>query len=584
MVCFAILGDALARQAQTLVLSEQWELALDFLKQSLDGITLDQAVAILAGDAVLRGRDLVEIVDGEDLTAEDILVLEDYRRELLEIYEGVCRANGRWGRAHGVIAKVKYERFARLGQHYGEIRNQVTRGGVYHADDMIFNVDFLVARAGKPAVAQFLQNSFCVADEFVDFMALPPGLAHPFHPTTTLVAVLFKNCDPPPFWLVPKLPRALEDAVGPMLSAGYLSDQGDLPPVAKGNGFTDRADLHDGQEDSRVTGYGTPDLSLGLAPAASGETIPSNDCAASSASTTPSIAASLPVSSSSSQASASSPSAQTSEWRSGAVLSAPATTPAGPWLGNLTPQIMASEALKALSSRIRAQAQDHGGFFDLTWTRPSDGAPVSLSIPQAPFTIWACGVGAVRGRNALPADHPAQAWKCVCPPDLKMQLDIQAHSDWLVGAEPAINPMRWYDRDADARAFHDAALAKVTSIQNEILGRTVPVMTGSGRRIALVEHPLKDGEATPGSILVIPHCGPEYFVPAIAAGKDGRTFIIAERGGAMSHLAVVGLEHGFTILIDPKARTKYPAGSLVDADADAGTIELLDVLDDPKAP
>lgn len=221
----------------------------------------------------------------------------------------------------------------------------------------------------------------------------------------------------------------------------------------------------------------------------------------------------------------------------------------------------------ALRAEIRRKAEA-GGFLEL---RVSDGqgGRIVHSVPKAPFLDWvSCGrLISDEAKSAI-----AASWEPVCPQGLKMDGDNPSHTDWLVGAEPPLDPMDYYGRGP----LEEGVFALLDEVQASLMGFGAPVLAGNGRFEGIVVHPKPDEEVPPGSVLVVPHCGTEYFAAAVsaAAGRGGAA-VIAARGGRMAHLCVVGLEHGLTILLDPDALARYPVGTRVSIDGARGRVRIL---------
>ena len=96
-------------------------------------------------------------------------------------------------------------------------------------------------------------------------------------------------------------------------------------------------------------------------------------------------------------------------------------------------------------------------------------------------------------------------------------------------------------------------------------------MCGQGSVTGKVLHPKEDEEVPPGSIIVIPHAGPEYAIPAMSAGETGA--IITELGGELAHLTVLGREMNLRMVRLENALALYPAGITLEVDCDRGRIE-----------
>lgn len=175
-------------------------------------------------------------------------------------------------------------------------------------------------------------------------------------------------------------------------------------------------------------------------------------------------------------------------------------------------------------------------------------------VPEGPLLRWAVDTLRLEGKVAVPE------WKPISPVGAKMPMDNPAHTDWLTAA-----------------ALLDAEIGEIqydiaSQIQNELLGYEVHVLA-QGRASAtgtvkICQSP--DDEVDEDTIAVVPNAGIDYFDLALKAAA-----VIAVRGGATSHLALNGLDHGILIVRDPAAMQKFDDGMTVTVDGEAGTIRIL---------
>lgn len=219
--------------------------------------------------------------------------------------------------------------------------------------------------------------------------------------------------------------------------------------------------------------------------------------------------------------------------------------------------------------RRRCEAEDGLGYRTLNVERPDgDDRPTEYQIPRAPFDVWAlCRTSA---RKLAPD------WTPVSPSGLKMIGDNANHTDWMLGAEPPIPLDGWYGSGytkTDAELF-EAAYRLNFQVASAVAGFEAHVLCGTGQAVGMVVHPKEDEEVPEGSIIVIPRAGPEYFISAhSAAGNLPKlSAVITESGGQLAHLVAVGLEQGFRIIRVENARERFPSGTPVEIDFDAGTI------------
>jgi phosphohistidine swiveling domain-containing protein len=180
-----------------------------------------------------------------------------------------------------------------------------------------------------------------------------------------------------------------------------------------------------------------------------------------------------------------------------------------------------------------------------------------VDIPLAPLMIWALHR---TGKKDLPE------WKRVCPSGIKMSGDDPYHTDWMIGAGI---PLEAYED----REFKDASFQLMYQIQGETLNTNFHVLVaGKQNAVGVTVHPRmpKYERCTQEHIAVIPDAGPRWYeCVRDAAG------VIVENGGAMSHLAVVGIEERFLIIREENAREKYPPGMVVAIDTVERRVEIL---------
>ena len=257
---------------------------------------------------------------------------------------------------------------------------------------------------------------------------------------------------------------------------------------------------------------------------------------------------------------------------------------------------------RTLRNRILEQAR----WPQAEWRRFTTEAGETYAVLRRPFDQYALETRwkwSEDDRSIIDAILGAGAkWAHVSPPGLKMGGDDPVHSDWVLalerGGSPCFvdDPNRWYDIGRAADGTPEAALRfalhrlQVAVEDHYLRGGEDPVdMTPEPvepvRPIVLrtsnyagwsgpVLHPAPDEEVPMGSILVVPHLGPEFYIPAASAGAGG--LVIAGAGGETAHLVQVALDHpgGFPALIVlPGAVTAFPVGSQVRIDLTEPTVE-----------
>lgn len=187
-------------------------------------------------------------------------------------------------------------------------------------------------------------------------------------------------------------------------------------------------------------------------------------------------------------------------------------------------------------------------------------------IPRAPFMHWAFA-----RLTYLKIQLPL--WKTISPSGMKMMMDNENHTDWVIGGgfdpqDPELYGGRVYDKAADLlrskiQDEHDdrrrAEEEKVTTL---VTGATVQGLVHHGK----VNKPAPQ----PGMIVVLPNLNPKYLVTVAGAAA-----VITQEGGAVAHLAQVGLEQGLPMVRKDDALEAFTEHSLVEVNAEARTAKVL---------
>lgn len=169
-----------------------------------------------------------------------------------------------------------------------------------------------------------------------------------------------------------------------------------------------------------------------------------------------------------------------------------------------------------------------------------------ITVPRAPFWCWALG-------RAKSLNHLMPEWETVSASGLKLPLDNPYHSDWMLGA--GLDLCKDYGVN---NPVTQASWDEMHRIQR---------MLGDYEVTVLVDGGLVSG--TVGKeIAVLPNLSQKYTEVAMQSKA-----IIAERGGALAHLSVVGMEMGLTVVRDPDALVKYPEGTVLTVDPNVGTVK-----------
>ncbi len=170
----------------------------------------------------------------------------------------------------------------------------------------------------------------------------------------------------------------------------------------------------------------------------------------------------------------------------------------------------------------------------------SDGR--KLTVARAPFWHWALGRTSLR--------HLAPPWVPVSPNGVKLPLDNEWHTDWMLGAGVSLD-------ESYGGPVAAAATDAMFKLQEELGDYEAGVIVDGGGATGIVGK----------EILVLSDLGPEHASAALRA-----TAIVTELGGQLAHLALVGRERGQTIMLVPDARTRYPEGAHLTLDPAEGKI------------
>lgn len=240
-----------------------------------------------------------------------------------------------------------------------------------------------------------------------------------------------------------------------------------------------------------------------------------------------------------------------------------------------------AERERLLGEAVRTQAEAHGGFIELPLTEPGpDGedrpyaARPTLTVPKHPFLHWC-----LRFIRFEAHGHETPTWAPVAPMGMKMGGDNPFHTDWMLGA--GVPLASTYDRTDgsfgkvvmhSAYRRRDQVVREYTGHQFTVLARGVQT-----RFSGEVEFPGPNERVAPGTIAVVPHAGPEYQAAMETANMEDRFgrrgCIICEVGGKLAHLVVVGREFKCTVLMLPGVMGMYLRGQRVIVDTEAGVIE-----------
>jgi hypothetical protein len=240
-----------------------------------------------------------------------------------------------------------------------------------------------------------------------------------------------------------------------------------------------------------------------------------------------------------------------------------------------------AQRVERMREQVCVQATRQGGFLTLDLRDRHDSVPgkhpVSIEIPRNPFLLWALGGFAF---EAFGKERPE--WDVVSPPDFKMPFDNPYHTDWMLGAGLSLEET--YDRDSDSLTslVLRRASEKQMDLTQEWTGAEFVVLARGDSRRHFSGQPViarPHDQVPAGSIALAKTAGPEYQLAMVSASRPDQYgqpgLIICETGGKLAHLALVGREHGCTVLMVPQVIAKYGQARSVSIDIESGRIYQL---------
>jgi phosphohistidine swiveling domain-containing protein len=200
-----------------------------------------------------------------------------------------------------------------------------------------------------------------------------------------------------------------------------------------------------------------------------------------------------------------------------------------------------------LRTKIKAQAEKIGGFFDLVVEREGKENDV-YKVPLVPFQHWA-----MKGSWIFSAHFDKlEKWPPVSHQGMKMCGDNTDHTDWMLGADLELDAMYGYS-SAEDKELTSAAYDAMNKIQEDIVGKygthSVALLSGddfyiSGTvKIMDTKYDFSKIDKDDDVIAVVRTASPKYVELL-----DKVKMIIVNNGGALCHLATVAKDKNITIL------------------------------------
>jgi hypothetical protein len=205
-----------------------------------------------------------------------------------------------------------------------------------------------------------------------------------------------------------------------------------------------------------------------------------------------------------------------------------------------------------------------------------------FTTTRAPFLRWCLRYMNTEGMTGK--KNPD--WAPVAGTGWKTHMDDPFHTDWWMALTPQVDLKEAYNHDYDNSVGGQISIAahemKSDIVREYTSHQFVTLCRGNrrkGRIYGRVEFPEPNEDVQPGSIAVVPHAGPEYQIAMETANKPDqhgdRGCVIANTGGKLAHLAVVGREMGATVLMIPNATEIYKFVYKLIVDLEKGTIEVM---------
>jgi hypothetical protein len=231
------------------------------------------------------------------------------------------------------------------------------------------------------------------------------------------------------------------------------------------------------------------------------------------------------------------------------------------------------EKIEMLRKAIVAQTDAMGEAGWMTIKVPTTVAAEGiLRVPRAPFELWAVALSG--------GSHLVSPWKTISPIGVKQGADDPNHTDWMLGAGLGPLDMKIGGPNPWAKALSAAAYAARSEIERRLLSFECSVLL-QGHSVTGRVHipatrddfPVFSDDGYP-PITIVKNAGPDWLEMAMRTFNLGGA-VVVERGGEMAHLVTeLRQTGGGAIIRKEKARSLYPAGSLLKVDPAHGKLSL----------
>ena len=533
-VCFTVDGDWLADFARTRFEEGAWERALSLLTESLGGLSIDQAVAIVKGEATFTGDSntgLEMVMLGEDSPIRQRMV-----------------ARTEW----------MYGTVFRYGDHYWKPYARVV--GPWNKDDYtwamqnehklstkIFGTSAAIdgTRSGKKNhIGRSLYYANNSNDDMLVFVQHGP---HEYE-------ILCERAEMPPFWLKMSVNE-------PATFLASLIEDGKLSRLEERGAYEEDHklihDYHIADEDM----CDAPDVTVVVEEPHQEQVsvVVSDFLNAINDAKSPSEIRGVE---------------RDFERRIDAIRNIP-----HPEWGDIEGARKRSyqAEINMYRKRICEQAEQRGGYMRLELVKPdrSPYSPNFIEVPKNPFIRWCLRHFRYENYGKVEPE-----WENVSPYGFKMVNDDPNHTDFVIGA--GVDPREAYDhadRDEKDCSLGAALMDAAYTIRSEIVKEWTQVefsfLAKSSDRYASgkVVHAERGKPVPAGCIAICEDASVDYHMvlESINKGQE-RGAIICQTGGKLAHLATVGREYDVMVLLVPDALTKYRHDDLLFIDLETMTI------------
>jgi len=216
--------------------------------------------------------------------------------------------------------------------------------------------------------------------------------------------------------------------------------------------------------------------------------------------------------------------------------------------------------IEGIRQRVTAFANNDAqfGWHEFKFHHEESGRYVTLKAPKRALMAFAL--------SRTCAAHLAPTYTPFSPMGLKLGVDSPLHTDVWLGCGLNID-----DTVYDSNSINHAAFMEMMfEMQKALLGYEFQVLTSGGQKEVAGRIVGPDARYIgPEDILLVPHAGVEFDLPAREAGA-----VICETGGKLAHLVTVCREDNKPIVRVPDALKILQPGMRVTLDLQKGKLDI----------